>query len=161
MARKVEVRMNHAHDDIVYLAGYIDGDGCFYAGQVKQGRYGSGYQFSIKLLVTSCDKSSIDWMRESFGGNAETQLRPAKNRPNDRIVYQWCATGELLDYILPKIEPHLKNKKQNCQLMIEMRKTFKNIGSKRLPPEIIEKRLELIKKMRAINSRFHNHPLKK
>lgn len=160
MARKVEVRMNHTHDDIVYLAGYIDGDGCFYAGQVKQGRYGSGYQFSIKLIVTSCDKLSIDWMRKTFGGNSEKQLRPAKKRPHDRIVYQWVATGELLDYILPKIEPHLKNKKQNCQLMIEMRKTFKNIGSKRLPPEIIEIRLRLIKKMRAINSRFHNHPLK-
>ena len=160
MAIKVEVRTNHTHDDIVYLAGYIDGDGCFYTGQVKQGRYGSGYQFAIKLIVSGCDKSSIDWMHETFGGNNSLQSRPAKNRPNDRIVYHWTATGELLDYILPKIEPYLKNKKRQCQIMIELRKTFANIGSKRLPTEIIEKRLQLIKEIRKVNSRFKGHPLK-
>ena len=160
MARKVEVLTDYTHDDIVYLAGYIDGDGCFYCGQVKQGRYGSGYQFSIKLIVTSCDKLPIDWMRNTFGGNNETQLRPAKNRPFDRVVYQWVATGELLDEILHKLEPHLKNKKRQCQIMLELRKTFKNIGSERLPQEIIVERLKLITQMRSINTRFHNHPLK-
>ena len=160
MAKKVEVRTNHTHDDIVYLAGYIDGDGCFYAGKVKQGRYGTGYQFSIKLIVSGCDKISIDWMGETFGGNNEKQSRPAKNRPNDRIVYHWVATGELLDYLLPKIEPYLKNKKRQCQIMMLMRETFANIGSQRLPMEIIEKRMELIKEIRAINSRFKGHPLK-
>lgn len=160
MAKKVEVRTDYTHDDIVYLAGYIDGDGCFYCGQVKQGRYGTGYQFSIKLAVTSCDPISTEWMKQTFGGNADIQTRPAKNRPNDRIVHHWIATGELLDHLLPKIEPFLKNKKRHCQLMMKMRETFKNIGSQRLPMEIIEKRLALIKEMRSINTRFHNHPLK-
>jgi len=160
VAKKVEVKKNHTIEDIIYLAGYIDGDGCFYCGHVKQGRYGSGYQFSIKLVVTSCEKVSIDWMKNTFGGNGEKQSRPAKNRPNDRIVYHWIVTGELLDHILPRIEPYLKVKKQHCQIMIEMRKTFKNIGSKRLPQDIVNKRLALIKKMRSINSRFHGHPLK-
>ena len=69
MAKKVEVRTDHTLEDIIYLAGYIDGDGCFYAGHVKQGRYGTGYQFSIKLAVTSCDPTSTRWMKEKFGGN--------------------------------------------------------------------------------------------
>ena len=160
MARKVEVKTTHSHDDIVYLSGYIDGDGCFYFGQVKQGRYGSGYQFHIKLIVTSCEPISTRWMRETFGGNQEIIARPVKYRPQDRMIYYWTATGELLDYLLPKIYPFLKVKKRHCELMMEMRTTFKNIGSKRLPPEIITKRLDLIQKMRALNSRFHNHPLK-
>ena len=160
MARKVEVKKDHSHDDVVYLAGYIDGDGCFYCGQVKQGKYGSGFQFHILLKVGSCEAVSTDWMRNTFGGNTDRQSRPSKDRLHERIVHHWYATGELLDYILPLLHPHLKVKKRHCELMLEMRKTFKNIGSKRLPPEIIEERLRLIKEMRSINSRFHDHPLK-
>ena len=44
--------------------------------------------------------------------------------------------------------------------MIELRKTFKNWGSKRLPNEILEIRTNLMKKIRKLNSRFHNHALK-
>ena len=153
---KTEVLTNHTIEDIIYLAGYIDGDGCFYCGQVNQGKR---QQFHIKLIVTSCDDISTNWIRNTFGGNEEIQSRPAKNRPYDRIVYYWVATGDLLDYLLPKLEPYLKLKKRRCQIMMELRETFKNWG-KEVPEEIKEKRLQLIKEMHSKNSRFHNHPLK-
>ena len=160
MSKKVDVRINHTIEDIIYFAGYIDGDGCFYCGRVKQGRYGCGLQFHIKLAVDSCEKISTDWMRETFGGNIRAVQRPSKDRIYERDVFTWVATGELLDYILPKIEPYLKVKKQHCQIMIELRKTF-NFTNQRLPQNIIDKRLELIDKMRFLNSKSHNRrPIK-
>jgi len=156
MAKPVDVRTNFTRDDVIYLAGYIDGDGSFYAGRVKQGKYGNGWQFHIKLIVTSCDREPIAWMRETFGGNAERQARPAANRPHDRIVYQWVATGPLLDHVLPLICPFLKNKKRQCELFLEMRKTFQNIGSKRLPQETVDRRTDLISQIRKINSSLND-----
>ena len=157
MAKLTKFKTGHSQNELAYLAGIIDGEGCFYMGHVKQGKYGSGYQFHVAIKVDNTYQPLIDYLNETYGGNREYSYW--KKKPNHKPVYSWYATGLMLDYICPLILPFLKVKKRQCELMIEMRKTYKNIGSKRLPKEIIDFRLDIIKQMRILNSRGHSNPL--
>ena len=160
MGKIVHFQTDHNIAQIAYLAGIIDGEGCFYLGRVKQGKYGNGYQWHSMLKVTSCDESLIIWLEKTFGGSKDSRYRYTSNLAFTRPVYNWQATGEMLDYVLPLIDPYLIIKKRQCDVMKRYRITSKNIGSQRLSEEISQKRFELLCEMRNLNSRWHNHPLK-
>lgn len=160
MARIVQFTTNQTQEQLAYLAGIVDGEGCFYFGQVKQGQYGNGTQWHCKLAVTSTDKRLTDRLNDLFGGTKEQRYRYTSKKAFERPIYRWDATGLMLDYICPKILPFLIIKREQCICMIEIRKTYANIGSKRLPIDIVEKRTKFLIVMRNLNSRFHNHLLK-
>lgn len=160
MAKKVFFYTKHSSDIIAYLAGLIDGEGCFYVGKVRQGRYGNGWQFHTALVIASCDEIIIQWLEQTFGGAREYRYRWTSKKANYRPVFNWRAQGPMLDYLLPLILPYLVIKKVQCQVMFEMRSTYKNIGSKRLPDSVAKKRIELISKMRTLNSRFADRRIK-
>lgn len=161
MGKIVKFKTKHTATQVAYLAGLIDGEGCFYIGRVKQGKYGSGYQWHSLLRIASCDECIIIWLEETFGGSKDSRYRWTSKKAFYRPIYNWQATGPMLDYIMPKILKYLIIKKPHCEVMIKYRLTSKNIGSKRLPDEVVERRYELLKEIRHLNSRWHNHPLKK
>lgn len=160
MAKIVKFSTQHNSEQIAYLAGLIDGEGCFYIGNVKQGKYGSGLQWHSMLKITSCDEELVVWLESTFGGAKDSRYRWTSKKKFTRPVYNWQATGAMLDYLLPLVQPYLIIKKRQCEVMLRYRLTSKNIGSKRLPPEINEQRSLLMSEMRNLNSRLHEHPLK-
>jgi len=160
MAVRVKFHTNQTPEQFAYLAGIIDGEGCFYIGHCKQGKYGSGYQWHVLIKVTSCDEELIVWLENTFGGSKDSRYRWTSKKTAYRPVYNWQCTGEMLDYILPHIYPYLIIKKRQCEIFFEYRKTCKNIGSKRLPDHVVEKRMELHKAIRQLNSRWSENPLK-
>jgi hypothetical protein len=160
MGKIVNFRTNHSIAEIAYLAGLIDGEGCIYIGHTKQKKYGTGYCWHSMLKITSCDEELIIWLENTFGGSKDSRYRWTSKKAFTRPVYNWQATGPMLDYLMPLVKPYLIIKKKQCELMIRYRITCKNIGSKRLPPEINQQRLELLSELRNLNSRFHNHALK-
>lgn len=161
MAKVVPFTKNQTEEQIAYISGIVDGEGCFYFGNVKQGKYGNGTQWHCKLAVTSCDKCLTDWLNDVFGGYKNQTYRYTSKRSFERPIYRWDASGLLLDYLCPRILPYLIIKKRQCELMIKIRRTYANIGSKRLPDDVVELRLDYLHEMRKLNSRFHGHPLKK
>ena len=160
MAKNVIFHTNQTPEQNAYLAGIIDGEGCMYIGRVKQGKYGSGWQWHVTLSVTSCDKVLIDWLENTYGGRRAHRYRWTSKKKFYRPVYRWNATGPMLDHVLAVIEPYLTIKKPHCDVMSRYRKTCKNIGSKRLPDHINDQRFALMKELRILNSRYHEHPLK-
>jgi len=160
MAKIVTFKTTHNIAEIAYLAGLIDGEGCIYIGHTKQGKYGNGYQWHSMLKITSCDQELIIWLENTFGGSKDSRYRWTSKKKFTRPVYNWQATGPMLDYILPLVKPYLIIKRKQCDIMIRYRITSKNIGSKRLPDDINQQRLELLSELRKLNSRWHEHPLK-
>ena len=160
MAKLVRFHAGQTPEQLSYLAGIIDGEGCFYIGRVKQGKYGNGYQWHCCLKITSCDEELILWLEKTFGGAKDSRYRWTSKKAFTRPVYNWQATGPMLDYLIPLIYPRLIIKKRQCSVMGKYRLTCENIGSKRLSNHISERRFELMTEMRNLNSRWHNHPLK-
>ena len=160
MGKRVVYQTKQDQTEWAYLAGIIDGEGCFYIGRVKQGKYGSGYQWHALLKVTSCDESLILWLESTFGGSKDSRYRWTSKKKFTRPVYNWQATGPMLDHIILGVYPYLIIKKRHADVMAKYRYTCLNIGSRRLDDFTIEKRFEFMKEMRNLNSRWHNHPLK-
>ena len=160
MGKIVNFKTTHSIAEIAYLAGLIDGEGCIYIGHTKQGKYGNGYQWHSMLKITSCDEELIIWLENTFGGSKDSRYRWTSKKAFTRPVYNWQATGPMLDYILPLVMPYLIIKKKQCDVMMRFRRTCQNIGSKRLPEHINTRRQLLLIELRQLNSRFHNHPIK-
>jgi len=160
MARKTFFKTDQSLVELAYLAGIIDGEGCFYIGQIKQGKYGTRQQWHALLKITSCDKILIDWLREHFSGCSQNTYRWTAKKKFYRAVYSWTIGGEALDHFLPLLQPFFVIKRKHCVVMMEIRKSFKNGGSKRLSDETLKVRTNLMKEMRKLNSRFHDHPFK-
>lgn len=160
MARLTHFHTDHSPLTIAYMAGLVDGEGCFYSGKVKQGKYGNGWQFHTALVIASCDECIIVWLENTFGGKRESRYRWTSKKSHYRPVFNWRAQGPMLDYLCPLLLPHLIIKKRQCEVMIEIRSTYANIGSKRLSEEVANKRILLIEKLRSFNSRFSEHFLK-
>ncbi len=160
MGQIVKFKTSHEVWQLAYLAGIIDGEGCFYIGYVKQGKYGSGYKWHTFIKVTSCDESLIVWLENTFGGAKDSRYRWTSKKAFTRPVYNWSCAGPMLDYILPLIEPYLIIKSKQCNAMKRYRLTCQGRGANKLSPEVVEERLKLLSEMRNLNSRWHEHPLK-
>jgi hypothetical protein len=163
MARRTFFKTGQLPTQIAYLAGIIDGEGCFYIGKIKHNPTSPNQQkqqWHVMVKITSCDIVLIDWLREHFTGCSENTYRWTAKKAFYRGVYSWSLGGNALDYFLPLLDPFLTIKKEHCKVMIDIRKTFKKGGNQSLSDEILQKRQDLMIKMRKLNSRFHNHILK-
>lgn len=160
--KTIRYNVNATPEQIAYLAGIIDGEGCFFLGRFSQKNQKKetviGWHSLIR--ITSCDEVLIIWLEQNFGGKRESRYRWTAKKKFYRPVYGWNATGITLDWLLPKIKPYLLIKSKHCDVMLEYRKTNLAYTNKPLTEEILQKRFELIKQMRNLNSRFHDHPLK-
>jgi hypothetical protein len=112
--------------EIAYLAGYIDGDGCFYMDYVKHKNPAKRPHHRCVLKFASVTHDQIKWISELFGFDywMKSKTRQQRENPNRKPVYECNVTGEKLDFILPLIYPFLKIKKQHCEIMMNMRKTY-------------------------------------
>jgi hypothetical protein len=160
MGRNVKFNTGQSIAEVAYLAGIIDGEGCFFIGNFHQGVYGTGRQWHSLLKIVSCDEIIILWLEKTFGGSKDSRYRWTSKKKFYRPVYNWQATGTMLDYILPLILPYLVIKRPHCEVMLKYRTTSKNIGSQRLSDDTIRYRAECLRELRQLNSRFHDHPLK-
>ncbi len=149
---------------LAYLAGIIDGEGCFFIGKLPR-KEGDGYvndHYRGLLKICTTDKPLLDWLIEVFDG---TQSAATKYQPKaqiSRMVYNWNVTGERLLDICHQVFPYLVIKKKQCEIMIKFRNTYtERIGNTKIKPENLDIRAQCLIDIRQINSRFHNHPYKK
>jgi len=148
--------------DLAYLAGFIDGEGCFFIGHhlCKSKTTGNKYpNYHTILKISNNTLSVLEWIQKTFGGRI-TKFN--KNRMKDRnsFTYDIYMTGNLLTDLTEMLVPYLKVKQEHAHVMLEMRTTFRRTGSRgamKHLPDVLEKRRKLRDQMTALNSRFKNH----
>lgn len=137
------------HDDIVYLAGLIDGDGSIHISPriIRDGRQSRSY--GMNLSIHCIEKSLIDWVFDVFGG-VRCQLN---KKPPRRSLYGVQITGNRLTQLIELLLPYLKLKRPHAINMLEIRKTYDGIGGRKpVPPEVEEIRFRCLLKARELNS---------
>lgn len=160
MGKQPRYNANITDVQLAYLAGIIDGEGCFFIGRFRQSPTSDKYGWHAMIKVSNCDEGLILWLEQNVGGSKDSRYRWTSKQKFTRPVYNWQATGIMLDFLLPLIRPYLVIKTLHCDTMLEYRKTSLAYTNQRLSPEIEELRFEIMKKLRNLNSRFHDHPLK-
>ena len=115
---------------LAYAAGYIDGDGCFFLGEIKTSPF---VQDTFSVISTHFD--NIEWFQDHFEGTIQVK----KSRQKNRIPsYHFVFTKEGYKF-LPRIKPFLIEKKEECEVFLN----FRN-------PAFKDSRKSLIKAMKIL-----------
>ena len=134
-----------------YLAGFIDGEG--YLGlhpaiRCKNGRT----SYTAELKVTSTDMFIIEWMQKSYGG-CYYETKPQK--PNHKIAAEWSLHGKNLKPFLRKIQPYLRLKKKQCELLLKKIKIQESV-MRNIPNPNISKIWEQKESKRKVNLAYRD-----
>lgn len=98
--------------DFAYVAGLIDGDGCF-----STSHNGSGY-LNISLRLVNRDKPTLNWLALKFGGTVVSKGNV--NIPDHwNPTYQWVVSSGPLKELLPEIIPYLRIRKAQAELTLD------------------------------------------
>lgn len=153
--------------ELAYLAGFIDGEGCFYIGNHQGISYCTGNRYPNYHCILKISNNCIqvlEWIHKTFGGQITTHNKKTKSKDRNFITYDIYFTGNLLTDLTEMLIPYLIVKKPQAKVMLKMRATFPRSGSrgpkKALEP-ILKYREELHIQMHRLNSRFKNHYSKK
>jgi hypothetical protein len=160
---KEYVPTSYKNTDLAYLAGIIDGEGCFFITKVPK-KEGDGYvseHYRGLLKIDNTDYKLIEWLNKVFSGSNSAATRTTSSRQFEREVFSWIATGDRLLDLSELVMPYLVVKKEHCENMIKFRKTYTaKLGCNKLEEKELIIRQECLEKSKKLNSRFHLHPLK-
>jgi hypothetical protein len=164
MSRRCDyIRKEYTVSQLAYMAGIMDGEGTFYIGNYSGNRKNGDKHFQTIIIISCIDECLINWLYNTFGGSKSkyTPNQMAKNCR--RQVYKWYAQSNRMLHICEEILPYLVIKKRQCEIMIEIRKTYNDLhnikGRQRvqnLPKEVLELRQSLMDELRNLHIR-HIH----
>jgi len=97
---------------LAYAAGYIDGDGCFYIGEIKTSPF---FQDTFSIISTHLD--NIEWFNDHFEGTIQVKKTKQKNRVPS---YHFVFTKEGYKF-LARIKPYLIEKSKECDVFLNFR----------------------------------------
>ena len=146
--------------ELAYLAGIIDGEGCFFIGLFRTKATKNLLNYHTYIKISNNEKSLIDWIHEKAGATNIQQERLTRKSNVNRSCYSSQISGATLDALLPKIYPYLIIKRRQCEIMMRMRSTFvahRRLQKKKIVQETHDIRYQCYLDIRSINSRFRNH----
>ena len=112
-------------NDIIYFAGYTDGDGCFSITYLNK-------KFRPNFIISSTNFMIINYILENFGGSVRGY---SKKTPIQKPVYYITKIGSEAYAFAKKLFSYLIQKKKECDLFI----SFFDSSSKNEKLEIIQK----------------------
>ena len=136
--------MNKAtNTEIAYLAGFIDGEGCFKINKTQ----------GASLEITQCNLEILQKLKSTFKiGRVRKCIR---QKPIHKQRWIWAISGKNdLEPLLTELLPYLIIKREQARLLLEYLRTFSRYkGYGHLPLYIKNKRIELYRKVRKLNKR--------
>jgi hypothetical protein len=118
--------------DIIYLAGFFDGEGCISIVRDKT-RLGN-ISYRLRISANQVDRQPIDLLKECFGGLIQVTK---KSNPKHRPIYSWQQHSQKALSTLVLMLPYLRVKKEQAEFAInwvQFNHSFK--GKKKTPEDI-------------------------
>lgn len=138
--------MNITNEELAYLAGIIDGEGCFTIEISPPTTYRKGTLYTCRLTITNTDERLLDWLTKKIGGTIFTR----KLIEGRKQCYSWRIYATIIDKIVPKLIPYLICKKDEALVIMKFRNSFTGRSTKNTQ-ETCEFRLQCLKELK-----FHN-----
>jgi len=116
--------MDNQQERLVWLAGFIDGEGHFGINRVKRRNHaGSGFQMTPRITITNTSKDALEYVRETLQAHGLAFYigwkAPGKDK---RTKWQWqleIAGVKRLNRFIPVIGPYLIVKKPQAELLLK------------------------------------------
>lgn len=137
-------------EDLTWLSGFFEGEGCAYVGWHKN------RQFRYRLSVDSTSVSTIQWLHKTFGG----RLVRRKIRLNRKPQSRWSLTGIAAQELFKLISPMFKCKRKRLEasLWIDATARISPKGGGRMDGAEIERRnmaIGTLSRIRGSSQRRH------
>lgn len=140
--------------ELAYMAGMVDGEGSITIGSRNSKQNESEYLVShTRVAVYNCHLGVLEWIKERFGGYICEAPRDLSRR---KKAYSWTVGHRGAALVLDMILPFLIIKQQQARLLLEFSGTRKRYGAKRVPQDILIRRVEIAGELRALNKRGPN-----
>ena len=138
--------------DKSYIAGLVDGEGCFNIYKMKNKSCKRGYTFVGRMFVTNCDLNALVEMRELTGLGSVRKRTPQAGRKQS---YNWDLSVLEVKEIVPHIFPYMRIKKRQAELMMSFLNTHQ-WGRRKgfvLEDSVVESRKNMYDSMASLNFR--------
>ena len=115
-----------------YLAGLIDGEGCFLLFKHSNKKLKKGYHWQSTLTITQNNREFLESIINELGcGYISTMTK--KDTFGRRVIYGYfmSLSGNHLREILPIIIPYLRRKRKQAELLLEALTLISNAYTKR------------------------------
>ena len=114
--------------DLAYVAGYMDGEGCFRANKGN-----------LAISITNTYPHILNDIQQLFGGRVHMK----KRQGNGRTTFSFDIYGESAREMARLLLPHLKEKKAQAELVLELSDYPKHSSKK----EFIVRKLKELKRV--------------
>ncbi|MDQ5915027.1 MAG: 2 protein [Pseudomonadota bacterium] len=104
--------------EAAYIAGLMDGEGCFYIERFKSARSPIGFQYRVIATITMCDKRTIEHVCNITGKSYRT-----RKLKSGRIAYTIDWRSGVAGDLLKAIIPFLQNKKEQAEICLHFDKS--------------------------------------
>lgn len=140
------MKKNINKTNLSYLAGYIDGDGCFFISKVTN-KNRTAYKFPQAIIISSVNKEILDWCKQLYGGSISTNY----NVPKDNKPLHYYGLRKLKAVPLTEeIYPYLVEKREEARVFLDFAAS-KNVKEK---INLIYK-IKVLKKATNLVARHH------
>ncbi len=97
-----------------YIAGILDGEGCFMVEKFRTTRSPIGFQFRSRVELQMCDKDVIDYIAEKTGRAIRSRLLPS-----GRTVYVLNWRNAFAVNLIRTVLPYLIGKREQAEICLD------------------------------------------
>lgn len=127
---------------IAYLAGFLDGEGCFII------LFDSNGVFSARINAGQANPLPLELLKETFGGIILQNKRSYSSKFSNVLLYQWTIYGAVMYKALLELRPYLLLKGEQADCLIQLYESIQKykgrVGRNRefpfLPKEVMLER---------------------
>lgn len=119
------MKKNINKTDLSYLAGYIDGDGCFFISKTTN-KNRTAYKFPQAIIITSVNKEILTWCKQLYNGSISTQHDVPKGQ---KPLHHYSLRKLKAVPLVRNIYPYLVEKREEAHVFLDFA-TSKNVGEK-------------------------------
>ena len=155
--KKVKKTFDPSEENLAYLAGLIDAEGCLRITSHDVNRTGRSRSYVATLEIGNTRLPIFQWLLERFGGTI-TYRAPTNRNHNPMII--WSLRSRKLYNLLFKIQKYLRVKKERCEKLLELEKTTLKIGGNRKTgqyrchvEQILSKRESIFQELKLLNAK--------
>ena len=133
--------------DLAWAAGFIDGEGSFFIGRTRQGKW---RYFRVQLKVTQADIRPLKRLQQMFGGYVYPEKKiysPLTKRPG----WKWMAVDRVGANAVELMLPFFFLKRGQAKLLLNMAKRKQRQGKRNLQGNEFSERIALVVKMQKLN----------
>lgn len=145
---------------LAYLAGMIDGEGCFLIGAYAKNPKTGTPHFHTQIQLSSTDEVLIDWLVNNFGGRKSFYSAKQTPKNSRRAIHRWTIWSDGVKHLCEVMMPYLVIKKEQAEIMIQMRNTFERTrmqkgqqGTQPIDKDVLDTRYYLFNKLKSLHIR--------